>query len=563
MGGRPGTRETGRRRAGVFAVLGAVVALASSCREARPSRPSPQPSTTSPRLVLVVVVDQMRFDYLTRFRTLFTGGLRSLLERGAVFANAHCAYANSETAPGHAVVLTGLLPAHSGIVANAWYDAALRRRVGAVEDPDSVTFGGSGRWVSPRNMLGPTLAEALKRAKPSSRVVGVSGKDRGAVLLAGRGADAAYWMDPSTGQFTTSTHYMRQLPPWLAAERQRTRVDRYASASWTRLLPDVALYRRLAGEDAVVGEATDGVFPHRLPSRTPEPAFVDALRRTPFADEMVVDVALQALDAHGLGEDEHTDILSVSLSATDAIGHAFGPDSQEMMDQILRVDRALQRLLAEVDRRVGAQRTLVVLAADHGIMPLVEILKRQGLDARRVKPAVIQTAVRDALAARFPGSHDLVALYDGPDVYLDLPALGAQHLRRSEVENVVRRALVATGQIEAVYTQAELQGPRPSNDPYFDLYRNSFFAPRSPHLIGRLKPYIYLNERSTGTGHGTPQECDRHVPIVFLGAGIRPGERREPCGPQDIAPTLARWLGIPYPGVDGRPLSLGGRDSAR
>jgi hypothetical protein len=557
MDGRPGTIKSGTRRAAVCALLGAVAALACSGFGAAPSRQTARPRTDSPRLVLVVVVDQMRFDYLTRFRPLFTGGLRRLLEQGAVFTNAHVAYADSETAPGHSVVLTGLFPAHSGIVANEWYDDAAHRRVNAVDDPDSVALEGSGRGASPRNTLGPTLAEALKRAMPSSRVVGVSLKDRAAVLLAGRGADAAYWLDSSTGHFTTSTHYMRQPLPWLVAARERSWAGRYARASWTWLLPERALYRRLAGEDAVVGEAYDVVFPHELPGLQPQEKFQETLGRTPFADELVVEIALQALRAHKLGEHEAADILGVSLSATDAIGHAFGPDSQEMMDQIVRLDRALEGLLDEVERRVGTRRTLVVLTADHGIMPLVETLRRRGLDAHRVRPAVIETTVREALATRFPGGRDLPANFDGPDVYLDLPALEAQGLKRTDVEDVVRRTLVSTGWVEAVYTHAQLQGPRPSNDPYFDLHRNSFFAPRSPHLIGRLKPYVYLHDRPGGTGHGSPQEDDRHVPIVFLGAGVRPGERPEPCGPQDIAPTLARWLGVPYPDVDGRPLSLG------
>lgn len=560
MRARRGDTQGGTRWVTLAAVIGAGLALTWSCRQAAAPPEPPALSANAPRLILVVVVDQMRFDYLTRFRPLFTGGLRRLLDQGAVFTNAYCGYANADTAPGHSVVLSGLFPAESGIVANEWYESATRRRVNAIEDPDDVVLGGAGRAASPRHARGPTLAEALKRVAPASRVVGVSVKHRGAVLLVGRGAEAAYWLDTSTGRFVTSSYYMRQLPPWFVAARERNSADRYAGATWARLLPDEALYVRLAGEDAAPGELHDNTLPQEVPR---EPFSDDgALCRTPFADEMVAELALDALAGHRLGGDEHTDVLGVSLSATDAIGHAYGPDSHEAMDQILRVDRLLGRLLTEVERRVPANRLLVVLTADHGIMSLPEVLRRRGIDAQRVKPAVIEAAIRKALAARYPKGSDLVARIDGPDVYLDLAALETRGLRRTEVEEVVRRALLSTGVVEAVYTHAQLQGPKPADDPYFDLFRNSFFAERSPHLMGRLKRHVYLSEKVGGTGHGSPEEYDRHVPIIFLGAGIRSGERSEPCGPQDIAPTLARRLGIPYPGADGRPLALGERAPA-
>jgi arylsulfatase A-like enzyme len=218
------------------------------------------------------------------------------------------------------------------------------------------------------------------------------------------------------------------------------------------------------------------------------------------------------------------------------------------MDQFLRLDRVLEQLFDAVDRASGG-RTLVVLSADHGAMPLVEVLARRGISGRRVSGTVLEEAAKKVLAERFPGQA-LIARFDAPHFYLDLPALARAGLRRADVEAAVAEGALATGVVERVYTSAALLGDPPAGDPDFALFRNSFFEPRSPHVILRLKPFVALSDRSVGTEHGTPSDYDRHVPIAFMGAGVKAGRYEQPCGPEDIAPTLGALLGLDYPQQD-------------
>ncbi|MEW5980066.1 MAG: alkaline phosphatase family protein [Acidobacteriota bacterium] len=504
---------------------------------------------TNLKLILAISIDQMRFDYLTRFDPLFKGGFRRLLDRGAVFTAARYRHANTETGPGHAVILSGRHASHSGIVANDWYDSLLKKRVNVVDDPLHSPVGGEGRGASPINFIGFTLSDKLKVRSPRSRVVGVSLKDRSAILMTGRLADAAYWYETAGGRFITSTYYMRTPPSWLEEWNGRHFVDQFAGKKWERLNSDVSLYEKYAGPDAEEGEwdRHDTVFPHRIRSSPPDSAFYDDFRRTPFADEMTLEVALKAMQAHELGQDEFADLLAIGFSATDVIGHTYGPHSQEILDQLLRLDGVLERLFLEIDKRVGLENTWIVLSADHGAASLVEIARKHGLDARRLHPRQIKEAVDLALTRSFPGVTGIISYYDAPHFYLDETVLERKKLKRSKVESVIREALMKTGWVEVVYTHAQMVDGSAADQPYFSRFRNSFFESRSPHIIVCLKPYLYLDARVGGTGHGTPHDYDSHVPIIFFGSLIKAGRYDQPCGPEDIAPTLATLLGLDYP----------------
>ncbi|HET7292967.1 MAG TPA: alkaline phosphatase family protein [Vicinamibacteria bacterium] len=509
-----------------------------------------QTRVAPPRLVLFVAVDQMRYDYLERFAPLFQAGFKKLLGHGAVFSHALYRHANTETGPGHALLLSGRHARDNGIVANSWYDRVTRKSVNVVEDPTVTPVGGPGKGRSPASFIGQTLGDRLKKASPSSRVVGVALKDRSAILMAGPRADAAYWYDDDTGRFITSSYYTKTAPPWLVAWNAEGKVDALNGGTWNRLLPDLSLYERYAGPDAVEGEwdRKDTVFPHRIRGAARSEEFYDDLRRTPYADELTLDVALRALEAHGLGDDEATDLLAVGFSATDVIGHTYGPDSQEVMDQMLRLDRTLGRLLDEVERRTGSDGYLFGLGADHGVMPLVELSRARGLPARRARPEEIERPVRAALAAGFPGKTGLIAYFDDPHFYLDLEALARQGVRRADVEAWIEKAALETGLVQRVYTAGRLLGDPPAGDPEFGLFRNAFFEPRSPHVLLRLKDHVYVDdEYEGGTGHGTAALYDRHVAMGFLGPRVRPGRYAEPCGPEEIAPTLHALLGLDYP----------------
>jgi predicted AlkP superfamily pyrophosphatase or phosphodiesterase len=497
-----------------------------------------------PKLLLVLSIDQMRFDYLTRFDELYKSGLRRLLDQGAVFVNAKYRHANSETGPGHSVILSGRHASHSGIVANSWYDPLLKRSINVVEDPVQSPVGGRGRQASPVNFIGFTVGDLLKLASPESKVVGVSQKDRSAILMTGRRADAAYWYENEGGNFITSSYYMKNAPEWLTHWNARKFVDEYAGKKWERLLSDTTLYEKYAGKDAVDGEwdRKDIVFPHSIRNSPPNREFYDDFRRTPFSDEMTLLVAEEAMKAHGLGQDTVTDLLAVGFSATDVIGHTYGPDSQEIMDQLLRLDQTLGKLFAYIENRVGLAQTWMVLSADHGSVPLVEVLRARGVEAKRVRASEIEAVAQRAVETDFPQASGLIANYDSPNFYLDESAIARCGIKRKAVEDVIVKALMATGYFESVYTQAQILDPELRGDPHLALIRNSFFQPRSPHLTVTPKPYIYISDNVGGTGHGTPHEYDRHVPIIFMGAPVKPGRYANACGPEDIAPTLARML---------------------
>lgn len=538
----------------------AALALAAACLAAAWGMPQEQPPalrplSPRPRLVVFVSVDQLRFDYLTRFETLFQGGFRRVLDRGALFVNARYRHANTETGPGHAVLVSGRNGSHSGIIANEWWDALAHAMVNVVDDPAQSPLGGAVRAASPANFMGFTIGDVLKRTSPASRVVSLSFKDRAAVLMGGRRADAAFWFDNKAGRFVSSTYYMDALPPWLVAWQRRRPADAFRGRPWTRLLPDTAAYERLAGPDAQEGECcqADIVFPHALKGQPPQEDFYASLRRTGYADELTLELALKALAAYSLGRRPATDMLFVGFSSLDGVGHTYGPDSQEAMDVVLRLDRLLQRL-ADAARAATANQALLVLVADHGSMPLVEVLKKRGVEARRVRPALIEGAVQKALQERFPQATGLVEHFDSPNFYLDLDAIERQGLRRADVETAVGEAALSTGIVDRVYTQASFLGAAPFGDPDFALFRASFFAPRSPHVILRLKEYVLVDERTTGTGHGSPNDYDRHVPLAFLGNGIAAGRYDAPCGPEDVAPTLGALLGLDYPMQDARRL---------
>lgn len=525
-----------------------LVLLAACCVSTSGSGQAP-PLAVPPRLIVVLAIDQMRFDFLERFAPLYRSGLKTLNERAAVFTNAKYRHAATETGPGHSVLMTGADPKHSGIVGNDWWDAYLRRVINVVDDPVQTPVGGSGRAASPQNLLTFTIGDVLKSKNPRSRVVGVGMKDRSAILLAGRRGDAAYWFENEGGNFITSSYYMDVVPGWLDAWNRQRSVDRFAAQGWTRLIDDVALYEKYAGKDAIEGERDrkDITFPHPFVARPPEAQHYVELRRTPFADEVTLDFALEVMRQHDLGQDADTDILAIGFTSTDGIGHQWGPDSHEQMDQMLRLDLVLGRLFAQIGSSVGLDNAIVVLSADHGARHLVEIMQMQGLPARRVTPKQIQDVVAAALAKRYPGVDNLISHF-ATDIYLDEDVVRRNNLNWKEVEATARQAMLSTGFFERVYTHDDLAGTAPrSNDPYIELFRKAFYQPRSPHLNVLPKPEIYISASAGGTGHGTAYDVDRHVPVVFMGRDIKPGRYRDASAPEDIAPTIAHVLRLEFP----------------
>lgn len=520
----------------------------------------------APPLVVVITVDQFRADYLARFREHFApGGLRRLLEQGVQFVDCRYRHAVTKTAAGHAVVLTGVHANLHGIINNAWIDRDTLRKVNCVDDSGVQILGraedrGAARrpgttaaiGASPRRLLASTVGDELKLTRGGrSKVIGLSSKDRSAILLAGKLADAAYWMDK--GRMVTSTHYLKELPEWVRSFNDAGRVDAYFGRMWDRLLP-VAAYEKLQGPDDAPGEFGDfglgQTFPRRVDGGSPRlgAAYYDAFELTPFKSEVLLEFARTVVEQEKLGQRGVTDLLCLSFSVNDSIGHAFGPESHEVMDITLRTDRMLAEFFAFLDRHLGAGRFLVVLTADHGVAPVPEQVtaRHPGLSAGRIDHARLLRTCEAALDRAFgpltEGRRWLVA--DENALLFQRGVCAERNVAPEKAEQVVREALRSLEFVEAAWTRTELLAG-PAAGEYGGANVLSYHRERSGDVVYQLKPYWV--DRKTGTNHGTPYAYDVHVPLLWYGPGVPSGVRTDAVGVDDIAPTLARLLGLPAP----------------
>jgi predicted AlkP superfamily pyrophosphatase or phosphodiesterase len=516
-----------------------------------------------PRLVLLIAVDQFRYDYIERFGDLFAGnGIRRLLREGASWSDANYDHVPTETAPGHATMLTGAWPSETGIIANDWYDRAENRRVNNVGDDSARALGGGDGEVasSPRNLLCSTLGDELKLATNNrSRVVGVSQKNRAAILPAGRMADAAYWLSAQTGDFVSSTYYFERMPEWVTRFNAERPADKFFGAKWERLLP-AAEYERRAGADDAPWERGDGklshTFPHVLTGglSKPGPEFYDALSYSPFTNDVLVDFAARALTSERLGEDDDTDVLTVSFSANDIVGHRYGPYSQEVMDVTLRVDRQIARLLDLVDARVGLRNTVVAFTADHGVAPSPPHAASLRLPGGYVKLSDVLAAVRNRLRARFGKSAerdttaDYVQTFSNGQLYFNRSALERDGVGVEDAERVAGEAALTIPGVARYFTRTQLLGGAVSqSDAVARRVLHGYNARRSGDVVFISEPFRYLADYVATATHGTPYSYDTHVPLVIMGGGVAPGRYRNPSTPADIAPTLAALLGVQSP----------------
>ena len=493
---------------------------------------------SKPRLVLLVVVDQLAYNYIERFDALYDGGFRRLLDEGASFSNAKYRHGATVTAAGHATISSGRFPSHTGMVNNAWrgYDPTEKfTNINCVADftEGLRPIGGEGAVASPKNMLADSIGDLLKRQHQGSKVVSISWKDRAANLMAGREADAAFWFSSACGCFITSSHFVDETPEWLAAFNSSDTVRQYAGKDWERS-KSPSLYEQHARSDAFPGEpAQDAIFPHTMPV-TPE--LYGQMNRSPFSDAVLLEGAKAMLDAYELGQDDEPDILAIGFSATDYVGHRWGPYSQEAMDNHLRLDALLGELFELIDERVGLDQTVVALSADHGATELVEF--REGW--KRVSPRELAAIVNEAVAKEIPALEKAAAAVSAGSVYLNLPAIEDADANVTQVAAIAKQALLAHSEVAEVFTHDDLKSPDGSGE-YWQLLRNSFFERRSPHLLVRLKDGRFPGN---GAGHGSPYERDRHVPLILMGKGVQPGRYASEAGPDEIAPTLARLLGF-------------------
>lgn len=508
--------------------------------------PAPKAPAAAPRLVLLIAVDQLRYDYLTRFEAGFEAGLKQLLDNGAVFTNAHLDHYPSVTAVGHATMLTGAWPSVSGIVGNDWYDPVEKRNVASVEDGDVRLVGGPAlpgrRASSPHRLRVSTIGDELKLAGHDSRVIGIAVKDRSAILMAGRMADAAYWFGSASPGFVTSSWYRDALPAWAADFQSRNVVESWLGREW-----------RAPGSAGKPGRLLA-----TLPG-TPGREYFEALFNSPFGNDLTVEFALAALAGEGLGTRETTDLLAVSFSCNDSVGHDKGPHSPEVEDITRRTDLAVAKLLAAVHRQVGLARTLVVLTADHGVAPVPEEIKARKMPGGRLGRDELVSAATAAIEAAY-GPGDWIAGRSGAAVYLNSERIAERGLERAAVERTAAAGLERLPAVWRTYTRSQLLEGRVAPDPWSRRVMLGFDRERSGDVEAVLEPY-WMPE-GIATTHGSPWSYDTHIPLVLMGPGIRTGRYDVNVVLNDLAPTLATLLRIETPsGASGRVLAeaLSGR----
>lgn len=509
-----------------------------------------------PRLIVVIVVDQMRTDYISTYGHQWTKGLRRLMDTGAWFPLAEYPYALTVTCPGHATISTGTFPSTHGLIGNGWFDRDLRKNVTCTEDPTvtSVPFGGR-KGIEKHGLKylqTTTLSDTLRaQAVRPATVVGLSLKARSAMTLAGHGSPTTYavW-EEDDGTWATSSAYTTTASPVVDAWAAANPVRAAYGQAWERLLPASAY----VFEDSQPGEPTDHVFPHRFVSKTGQPdnEFVSLWERSPMSD-----VALSSLAQHMVRELKMgqaatgTDFLGVSFSALDIVGHAFGPRSHEVQDTLARLDVSIGALLDTLDSVVGRDRYVVALSADHGVAPVPEQMAALLPSAGRYSSTLVRSTIENTLTPLL-GDGPHVTTVSGANVYLS-PGTLERVMRTPGARAAVTDALKAIPGPGPVYWADDLTSSVATTDVLLQRARRSFVPGRSGDLMVSAEPYWLA--QATGTTHGSPYGYDVRVPVLFAGAGITPGRYMTPASPADIAPTLAEMVGLTLSHVDGKVLT--------
>jgi len=534
-----------------------------------------------PQLVVVLVVDQMRGDYVDKFQQQWTGGLKRLVNEGAWFHDAAYPYASTETCVGHSTISTGAFPATHGMVTNEWWDREQQKNVTCTGDGNvkNIAYGSAslpagstteaaalpGAAAAPGDsaakMLVPSFAEELKfQSSSGTRIVTMSLKARAAITLAGHQGDAVTWFDGLTGSWITSSAYPQA--PFVAEFVKAHPPSADYGKTWSLLLPESTyLYEKVAvGAGPPAGYGNE--FPHPLrgssPTGTPDASFYLQWATSPYAETSLEQMAETAVEKLHLGKGPATDFLGISFSSVDYVGHAFGPRSWEVQDELARLDRDLGALFAHLDKSVGRGNYVVALSADHGVAPVPDDLRKTGIDAGRLNLNEVKTRIEKALEPfHYPKSP--VAEVGGADVYF-APGVYSKLKSDANAWQAVFGAIQSVPGVARLYQAEEVDGRPATQDPLRAAEAAGFMKSRSGDLFIVPKPYWIWDYSAPGqasrggTSHGTPYYYDQKVPVILMGYGILPGKYFEPATPADIAPTLAALCGITLAARDGRTL---------
>lgn len=512
--------------------------------------------TSIPKLVVIVVVDQMRFDYLERFKNVFSSeGFIKVSQNGALFANANYAKVPTFTASGHADILTGATPSQHGIIANYWYDKKLKRMIDVVED-DRYQVVDSGHHAndplsqvpkvgsSPKRLIGTTFGDELQMSNGfQSKVISISLKDRSAVIAGGQSPTGAYWFDNSLGEIVTSSYYQKNLPGWVKKFNLSNNLSRVKNQKWDLLFPEnfykQAQKTNLSEQKSPLGYG----FPHILDGKSNvELAF--QFVHSPFANSYLVEFADAAIRNEKLGQRNVTDLLTISFSAPDAVGHSYGPDSREIMDIYARLDKDLAQLLKILEKDFSKD-FLICLTSDHGVSPVPEYLNLHKIPGRRIDSKEFEKKIDNAVEKKF-GIRGVVEGVANDQVYLDREKIESKKLPPADIESFVGKVGLTFGGVLDYWTATQMKfGTLPKTEEAKRI-QNGYFSGRSGDVYFKLEPFTFFADASAAT-HGSGFTYDLHVPVIFYGKGIRSKVSFQKISPSDIAPTLAALVHINAP----------------
>ena len=533
----------------LFLLLNLVTSSLSAQRK-KATASSETVSSSKPKLVVGIVVDQMRYDFLYRYSEKYSsGGFKRLMNEGFNCRNNHYDYAPTVTAAGHAAIFTGSIPAIDGIIGNEWFNQKTGKSVYCVEDTSVRTVGSDSKagLMSPKNLLVSTITDQLRIANNfQSKTIGIALKDRGSILPAGHTANGAYWFDSKNGSFITSSFYMNDLPQWVKDFNALKMPQKYMAEGWKTLLPMEQYSESTADnqvyESKLSGEKTP-TFPHELAAQSGV-NLLEVIRTTPFGNTLTKDFALAAIKNENLGKSPKTDFLTVSFSSTDYVGHSFGPNSVEAEDTYLRLDKDIAEILTTLDNTLGKDNYLVFLSADHGVADVPGFWQSQKLPSGVFNTSDAMKDIKSALKTAF-GEGELIRAVDNSQIYLNENMVKEMTISYAQIHEVVKQTLLKRDDVADVI---DLHNMANSTLPEYQLnyVKNGLNPRRSGDTMIILNP-SWFEGRTQGTTHGSLYRYDTHVPLLFYGWKVKKGETTNRTNISDIAPTIADFLNILEP----------------
>jgi len=514
-----------------------------------------------PKLIVGIVVDQMRYDYLYRFQDKFgKGGFKKLMADGFNCKNANYNYVPTYTGPGHASIYTGTTPALHGIISNKWYDKLIGKNVYCCDDKSVATCGEGGKEegeMSPKRCVTTSVGDELRLAtNKKSKVFGIALKDRGAILPAGHTANAAFWFSSKTGNWISSTYYNPTLPTWVNDFNSQKLADKYLSQKWETSFP-IANYTESLSDDNPYEEAFKGeekpVFPHDLPTLKTKNESYGILKEIPFGNSLTKDFAIKTITAENLGKGATTDMITISFSSTDYVGHRFGISSIELEDTYIKLDKDLEELLTFLETNIGKENVVLFLTADHGAVENPQYLIDNKINAAYVDEKKMEENLRALLKQNFADS--LILSFSNEQVFFNHPLIESKKLKYEEIENFCYKFLSSQALVRQVISKQNLLNNQYSETP-LSLLQKGFSPARSGDLVIVFEPSVLeLSYGKKGTSHGAPYSYDTHVPLLWWGQKIKNGGTAKQISITDIAPTISQFLNIQYPsGCTGKPI---------